>query len=574
MSLTTAAPSKRVSVPPWLASWHRPLDTEGGTAAILLLFGVFLFFYGLAAGELYRTESLRAIIAAEFLRSGNWIVPTLYGEPLFTKPPGMYAAIALASWPAGGVTEATARLPSAVAALVTVFLFFATFRRYFGRRMGLAAAVILPTSFMWLDKATAAEIDMLQTAWVAGAILCFLRALEIIEEDPLVAGPQPSQVRAWRGGTEVAPARQPAARSSFALWGWWLAALLCVAGGVLTKWTAPAFFYLTVVPLLAIRGQLGWLWSRHHLVAATVGASVCLAWIGLAVALTGWHVFYDTVSREALMRLLPSHHYRPYPWRETLLHPLKLLATNLPWSVVALLAFRPGFGQLWSFRERRLLQLLHCWVWPSALFWSVIPEHAIRHSFPLFPGLAGLAALVWIAWLTERWRWPLAAPATPWRSLLKPATLLTGLVVFWLVIKIAYVEAVIPARNRHREPRAKGELLAQLVPPQQTLYLFRLKDEGIMFYYGRPVRRLGSADELPVSGHAIYCILDESEWSQSQSRTPALPGWQRLRRAVAVQHLEDEQGAPIVLVRIPPDGKAGRGVESSANATKPGQPVP
>ena len=44
-----------------------------------------LFSYGLTEGEFYRTESLRAIIAAEFLRSGNWIVPRLYGDPLFTE---------------------------------------------------------------------------------------------------------------------------------------------------------------------------------------------------------------------------------------------------------------------------------------------------------------------------------------------------------------------------------------------------------------------------------------------------------------------------------------------------------
>src|ERR1700719_2704911 len=62
---------------------------------LLLTFIGFLSFYGLNAGEFYRTEGLRAIIAAEFLRSGNWIVPTLYGEPFFSKPPGMYAGIAL-----------------------------------------------------------------------------------------------------------------------------------------------------------------------------------------------------------------------------------------------------------------------------------------------------------------------------------------------------------------------------------------------------------------------------------------------------------------------------------------------
>src|SRR5262249_17462508 len=120
-----------------------------------ILCGAF-FFYGLTAGELYRTESLRAIIAAEFLRSGNWIVQTLYGEPLFTKPPGMYAAIALASGPFGRVTEWTARLPSALAASVVVILFYRLFQQHVGRLGGLIAAAVLPLSLMVLDKATAA----------------------------------------------------------------------------------------------------------------------------------------------------------------------------------------------------------------------------------------------------------------------------------------------------------------------------------------------------------------------------------------------------------------------------------
>src|SRR5438105_3583818 len=144
------------------AAWQRLPESRWAAPALLILLSGFLFFYGLNAGELYRTESLRAIIAAEFLRSGNWIVPTLYGEPLFTKPPGMYAAIALASWPFGGVSEWTSRLPSAVAASITLLLFYGTFRRSLGRRGGLVAAVLVPLSLMWLDKASAAEIDMLQ----------------------------------------------------------------------------------------------------------------------------------------------------------------------------------------------------------------------------------------------------------------------------------------------------------------------------------------------------------------------------------------------------------------------------
>src|SRR5262245_17373263 len=103
MSLVEVLPEIQPEVPPprlrrcWLDALRRPADQPWTTALVLTLVCGFLFFYGLNAGELYRTESLRAIIGAEFLRSGNWIVPTLYGEPLLTKPPGMYAAIALLS---------------------------------------------------------------------------------------------------------------------------------------------------------------------------------------------------------------------------------------------------------------------------------------------------------------------------------------------------------------------------------------------------------------------------------------------------------------------------------------------
>ena len=62
-----------------------------------------------------------------------------------------------------------------------MFLFYWYFARVLGRNAGLVAALVLPTSPMWLDKASAAEIDMLQVAWVTGAILCFLRALEGVE---------------------------------------------------------------------------------------------------------------------------------------------------------------------------------------------------------------------------------------------------------------------------------------------------------------------------------------------------------------------------------------------------------
>jgi 4-amino-4-deoxy-L-arabinose transferase-like glycosyltransferase len=439
------------------------------------------------------------------LAAGDWIVPRLYGEPLFTKPPGMYIAVVLCSLPFGQVNEFSARLPSVLGATTAVLLLYWYFRRQLGRGAGLAAALILPMSPLWLDKAPAAEIDAMQVAWVLASILFFLRATE---DEAQGAG----------------------------CFGWWLAALMCVAGGVLTKWTAPEFFYGTAIPFLWWRGRLRWLWSWQHLVSAILAASLCLGWIAAAVWMEGWSTFWNTFEREAFSRLVPGYSERPYPFLGVLLHPAKLLLTTLPWSLLALVALRPGFERLWDERGRRLLQALHCWTWPQIVFWSFLTEHTPRHSFPLFPGLAGLAAMVWYAWHTGRM--PALLPRV------RPAQMLTGCLVVWLILKIAFVEYLMPARNAHRQPSAKGALLAALVPAEARLYLFRLKDEGILFYFGRPAFRLATPAQLPSVSAPLYCILCASEWD----------AWDEARPAEVVRRFCDEQGAPLVVIRVVPGG--------------------
>jgi 4-amino-4-deoxy-L-arabinose transferase-like glycosyltransferase len=479
-------------------------------AWLVLAFGCgLLFFYGLGTSELYRTENLRALVADGFLRSGNWIVPKLYGEPLLTKPPGMYAAIAVASWRAGRVQEWSARLPSAIAATITLLLVYQFFARQLGRQAGLIAALVTPTTFMWLDKATAAEIDMMQVAWVTGAILCMARALEAAEGNG-------------------------AGRTSRTEWCWWLAASCCVAGGVLTKWTAPAFFYATAIPLLWWRGRLRTLVAWPHLLGVLLVAGVFCAWAGAVVFQVGWDSFYQTVSREGLARVTPERYGKPYVWHKVPLHPLLLMATNLPWSVVALFTLRPGFTALWDESGRRMLQLLHCWTWPNMLFWSFIAEHAPRHSFPLFPGLTSLAAMVWIVWHRGQldWPWPRVAPVR----------ILVAIVIVWVGVKVVFVEKVLPGHIAARQARAKGEQLAALVPPDKTLYVLQLrnKDEGIMYYYGRRVERLSNRDSTPPPSDAFYCFVEQPEWDD----------WPFDRPGSVLLRMLDEAGDPTLLVRV------------------------
>jgi 4-amino-4-deoxy-L-arabinose transferase-like glycosyltransferase len=445
---------------------------------------------------------LRAVIGQSAL-DGHWLAPTLYGEPFLTKPPGVYAAVGLASLPVGHVTEETARLPSALAAALTVLFAFATLRRFLGESRAFVAALLLPISLLWLDKVPSAEIDILQLAWVSAALLSFLGAVMA-----KVAG---------RDSTSLA---------------WWLAALLCVAGGFLTKWTAPAFFYLAVIPFLIWRGRVRWLIGREHLLAVTVAAGVCASWAYLVAADVGWATLRDTVLREAAQRFAPGTTGKPYPWGETITFPFVVLGASLPWSIPALCALRPRFLRGLAEPERTVVQLLHCWAWPNLVFWSLPAQHHVRYTLPIAPAITLLGVIVVIKWAEG-----LAADG---RRLASPKVALVCALLAWAGVKVGFVEWVVPARTAGRTARDTGEQLARLVPPGETLYLCRLKDEGVLFYYGRPARRLDRF-EVP-GGEPIYALMLDTEWD----------GGRCDGRPEHLAELRDQQQAPIHLVRLHP----------------------
>jgi hypothetical protein len=110
--------------------------------------------------------------------------------------------------------------------------------------------------------------------------------------------------------------------------------------------------------------------------------------------------------------------------------------------------------------------------------------------------------------------------------------------VFWAAVKVVFVEAIVPSRTADRNARQTGEHLSRLVPPGEILYLCRLKDEGVLFYYGRPARRL---DPLAIPDNtAVYALLIHAEWDGELFRA----------RPVHLAELRDQQGAPIHLVRL------------------------
>jgi 4-amino-4-deoxy-L-arabinose transferase-like glycosyltransferase len=475
----------------------------------------FLFLYGIDAGPLYRTESLRAIIGRECL-CGHWLYPVLYGEPFLTKPPGHYAAIGLCSLPFGEVTAASARLPSVFAATLAVALTYALFRRVLGERAALLVALLLPCSVLWLDKVPSAEIDMTLVGWVTAALVLFHCALE-------------------RERGADAP-RSP----------YWIGALLCVAGGTLTKWTAPAFFYLTVIPLLVWRRQLRLLFGWRHLVAVSGAVAACAVWASAVVHQVGWDALSETIRKEIAYRFAPKAS-RGYPWADVALYPLAVFAAHLPVSCFALLTFRRSFWAMWDERGRLLLQLLHCWTWPNLLFWTLVPNHNVRYALPLSAGLMGLGVMGLCGWLARptplaplpegRGEKPLLFLPPPFREGGRGGLLLCFLLC-WLVAKVVFVEVVIPNRTAGRNAEVTGAELRARVPAGEPLHVLKLKDEGVTFYYARPAVRLSDPQSLPKSG---FALLIRQEWEDRAAFGPL----------ELLCCMRDQQGDPIYLVRRP-----------------------
>lgn len=455
-----------------------------------------LFAYGLNAGPLYRTESLRAMLAAECLR-GHWLVPTLYGEPFLTKPPGHYVAIAILSWPFGEVTAITARLPSVLAATIAVILMATLFRRIVSPRAGLLIALLLPTTVLWLDKVPSAEIDMTLLGWVTATLVLGFNAC------------QPGRVSFFR----------------------WLLSFLCLAGGTLTKWTAPAFFVLTFLPFLYWQGQLRLLIDRRVLLAATFALFLIVLWGFVVGESVGWAILRDTLKAEASYRFLPGSKKQEYPLADVGTYPLIVWASHLPLSLFALLTLRKGSFTGWSESRLVLLRFLHCWTWPNLIFWSLVPNHNVRYILPLSPGLMGLSVLGILA-ILER-----AQPIPLFGYQRTAKQILVGFLGFWLLAKLLFVEVVQAQRAERRNPIPIGAELRRLIPEGEIVYLGRLKDEGVLFYYGRPARRCRNFNEIP---RPAYALLLESEWYEVQSR----------HAAELIRWMYDQQGDPLVVARL------------------------
>jgi 4-amino-4-deoxy-L-arabinose transferase-like glycosyltransferase len=147
----------------------RPVIIKG------LLISVLLFITALLYGRLVTVNIMEArnfITAREMVREGNWLLPTLNGEPRIAKPPLPSWVTALFMLQAGTDADLMVnRIPSGISALLMAFFACMLVKSITGdEEITLLFLLVLATSFMFMLSARKNAWDIYSISFMTGAV--------------------------------------------------------------------------------------------------------------------------------------------------------------------------------------------------------------------------------------------------------------------------------------------------------------------------------------------------------------------------------------------------------------------
>jgi len=140
-------------------------------AACVLLLAATAAFRTLGGTAMEHHECFVSVTAREMLSSGNWVVPTCNGQLRIHKTPLSYWLAAASAKITGNIDEFTARLPSAILAVLSALAIIYFVNYWFGFRAASLCACVWATSLGYIEYSHNARPEM---ALVFFVMLCFL----------------------------------------------------------------------------------------------------------------------------------------------------------------------------------------------------------------------------------------------------------------------------------------------------------------------------------------------------------------------------------------------------------------
>ncbi|MBI2471176.1 MAG: glycosyltransferase family 39 protein [Planctomycetes bacterium] len=143
--------------------------------AILIIISCFVLFFDLGGRGFQNKDYLRfAETAREMMYTGDYVVPHYVGKIYLAKPPLLMWSIALSSQFSGAITPFTARIPSALCALLSIITVFLFGKHLYKNPMaGLWAGLILLSNYMFFLYSRTVKTDMMLATFIFTAIYAF-----------------------------------------------------------------------------------------------------------------------------------------------------------------------------------------------------------------------------------------------------------------------------------------------------------------------------------------------------------------------------------------------------------------
>jgi 4-amino-4-deoxy-L-arabinose transferase-like glycosyltransferase len=142
---------------------------------ILAALSSVLFFThlgGLALTE--PDETFYAQTAKEMLIASDWVTPRIFNEPQFEKP-ALYYWLVMASYIVFGISEFSARFPSAVFSVLGILGIFLIGKLLYSRLCGFLSAVVMSTSIIYIVVGRACVTDIVLTVFIIYAFYFFMK---------------------------------------------------------------------------------------------------------------------------------------------------------------------------------------------------------------------------------------------------------------------------------------------------------------------------------------------------------------------------------------------------------------
>lgn len=304
---------------------------------------------------LYGGSSDFAEIGREMAERGDWLTPSFDYDRFLDKPP-LQEWLMLASYRLFGVSEESARLPSALALVGCVGLTMLIGEALYGAATGALAGLLLATTMGFSIYSFSTIAEPLLALWMSGALLCFWRFRQAPDR------------RAW-------------------LWGLYV----CLALGVLTKGLTALIFPCGIIGLfLRLRDgpkSLGPL-------------SFAPGWLLLLLLCMPWHLWIAWHNDGYLWFYFVHEHFLRFLGERALVDVHistpeffgVLAAALFPW--IALLPQALWFhGRAWR-REGLSEPVLFLLLWAAVIlgFFAVSKFKCHYYSIPAWPALILLIA--------------------------------------------------------------------------------------------------------------------------------------------------------------------------------------